>query len=59
MGSAVIIDCDIARLGGTDVVTACAFDDMIGIAVMIEAFNAISDPKVDVYTIATVQEKLV
>ena len=58
IGSVAVIDRDIARLGGTDVVTARAFDDKIGVAVMIEAFKAINDPRVDVYAVATVQEEV-
>jgi putative aminopeptidase FrvX len=56
VGSVAIIERDIVRLAG-DRATGRAFDDKVGVAVMIEAFKEIKDPKVDVYAVATVMEE--
>lgn len=56
-GSVAVIERDIARLAG-DVVTGRAFDDKIGVAVMIEAFKNLENPRVDVYAVATVMEEV-
>jgi len=39
-------------------VSGRAFDDRIGVVVMIEAFKALDDNEVDVYAVATVQEEV-
>lgn len=58
VGSVIVIDRDVARLGNEDVVAGRAFDDKVGVTVMIEAFKALENPKVDVYAVATVQEEV-
>ncbi len=57
VGSVAVIDRDFDSLHG-DVVTGRAFDNKVGVAVMVEALKALRDPKVDVYAVATVQEEV-
>ncbi|ABN69170.1 peptidase M42 family protein [Staphylothermus marinus F1] len=57
VGSVAVIERNIAKLS-ENVVTGRAFDDKIGVAVMIEAFKNLEKPKVDVYAVATVMEEV-
>ncbi len=58
VGDVAVIDRDVARIGNGDIVTGRAFDDRIGVAVMIEAFKALENTNVDIYAVATVQEEV-
>ncbi len=58
VGSVAVIERDIARLGNGDIVTARAFDDKVGLAVMIETMKTLTDTEVSVYAVATVQEEV-
>ena len=58
IGSVAVIERDMARLGNGDIVTARAFDDKVGLAVMIETMKALADTEVSVYAVATVQEEV-
>ena len=58
VGSVAVMDRDVERLGNPDRVTGRAFDDRVGLAVMVAAFRAIEDSPVDVYAVATVQEEV-
>ncbi len=57
VGSPIVIDRGIARLSG-DVVTGRAFDNKVGVAVMMEAFKSLESPKFDVYAVATTEEEV-
>ncbi|MEZ0394780.1 MAG: M42 family metallopeptidase [Desulfurococcaceae archaeon] len=57
VGDVAVFDRSVERLAG-DRATGKAFDDRTGLAVMIEAFNAIESNEVDVYAVATVQEEV-
>jgi len=57
IGSPIVIDRDVATLRG-DVITGRAFDNKVGVAVMIEAFKSINDFKFDVYAVATAEEEV-
>ena len=57
IGSAAVIDRGVSRLSG-DAVTGRAFDNKVGVAVMIEAFKSIADQRFDIYAVATVQEEV-
>ena len=57
IGSVAVMDRDVVRLGG-DTVSGRAFDDRIGVTVLVEAFKALEDHEVDVYAVATVQEEV-
>lgn len=60
VGTIATLDRETARLGGEDVVTGKAFDDRVGVAVMIYALKLLSKigHEVDVYAVATVQEEV-
>ncbi len=58
VGDVAVIDRDVVRIGDGSVVTGRAFDDRIGVTVMIEAFKALENTNVDVYAVATVQEEV-
>jgi len=60
VGSIAVMDRDMVRLGGSDVVSGKAFDDRVGVAVMIHALKLLEkeDVKVDVYAVATIQEEV-
>ncbi len=51
------LDRDTVRLAG-DRVTGKAFDDRVGVAVMIWAFKSLADHEATVYAVATVQEEV-
>ncbi len=57
VGSVAVLDRAVVKLGSSDVVSGRAFDDKIGLAVMLEAFKE-AGPKVDLYAVATVQEEV-
>ncbi len=57
-GAVVVIDRDVARLGNPDRVTGRAFDDKVGVVVMIEAFKRLENTRHTVYAVATVQEEV-
>lgn len=58
IGSVVVIERSVEKLGSGNAVSGKAFDDRVGLSVMIHAFKEIEDPKVDVYAVATVQEEV-
>ncbi len=58
VGSVAVMDRDMQRLGNPDRVTGRAFDDRVGVAVMVAAFRMLEDIPVDVYAVATVQEEV-
>ncbi len=57
-GSPVVIDRGVARLGKGNRVTGRAFDNKIGVTVMVEALKFLGETSVDVYAVATVQEEV-
>ena len=58
IGSVVVIERTVERLGKGDIVSGKAFDDRVGVAVMVHAFREIEDNEADVYAVATVQEEV-
>ncbi|WP_069806519.1 M42 family metallopeptidase [Vulcanisaeta thermophila] len=57
VGSVAVLDRDFVQLNG-DVVTGKAFDDRVGLAVMIWALRQLRDHQVTIYAVATVQEEV-
>jgi len=57
IGSPVVIDRGASRLVG-DIVTGRAFDNKVGVAVMIEAFKSVENPSFDIYAVATAEEEV-
>lgn len=58
VGSVVVIERTVVKLGNENVVTGKAFDDRVGLATMIEAFREAEDFEPDLYAVATVQEEV-
>ncbi len=58
IGSVVVIERSVEQLGGGDVVSGKAFDDRVGVAVMVHAFRETEANEADVYAVATVQEEV-
>ncbi len=58
IGSVVVIERTVERLGRGDVVSGKAFDDRVGVAVMIHAFREVEGNEADLYAVATVQEEV-
>ena len=60
VGTVATMDREMVRLAGSDVVSGKAFDDRVGVAVMIYALRLLRDTghKLDVYAVATVQEEV-
>jgi endoglucanase len=58
VGSTIVIERSVERLGNGDRVSGKAFDDRVGVAVMIHAFREADDLKADLYAVATVQEEV-
>jgi len=60
IGDVVTLERDLVRLGNGSIVTGKAFDDRIGVAIMIEAMRALSEerPLATTYAVATVQEEV-
>ncbi|MEM3980603.1 MAG: M20/M25/M40 family metallo-hydrolase, partial [Ignisphaera sp.] len=57
IGDIVVFDREVARLSPARV-TGKAFDDRVGLAVAIKAFQLLEKNEVDVYLVATVQEEV-
>jgi putative aminopeptidase FrvX len=58
IGSVAVIDRGLEVLGNDDVVTGRAFDNKVGVAVMIEFMRSLDNIPFDVYAVATVQEEV-
>lgn len=60
IGSVMILDREMVRLAGTDRVTGKAFDDRIGVAVLIHVLKALKnvEHEANVYAVFTVQEEI-
>ncbi len=58
VGSPIVMDRDVCRLGNGNIVTGRAFDNKVGVAVMIEFFKSLGETDVSVYAVATVQEEV-
>ncbi len=58
VGSVIVMDRDVARLGSGDRVTGRAFDNKVGVTVMVEALKNLGETRLDVYAVATVQEEV-
>jgi len=60
IGDVVTLERDLVRLGNKNIVTGKAFDDRIGVAIMIEAMRSLSEerPLATTYAVATVQEEV-
>jgi len=58
IGSVAVIERTVEKLGNPDFVTGRAFDDKIGVVTAVEAFKLMSEHKVDVYCVITVQEEV-
>ncbi len=58
VGSVVVIERTVERLGNEDRVSGKAFDDRVGLAVMIHAFMEADKLESDLYAVATVQEEV-
>lgn len=57
VGDIAVFDRDVAELGG-DRITGKAFDDRVGVVVMLKALEMLERHEVDVYFVATVQEEV-
>lgn len=57
VGSVAVLDRDLAELGGS-LVTGKAFDDRVGVAVMLYALRQLRDLPATLYVVATVQEEV-
>lgn len=57
VGDTVVFDREVAELSG-DRITGKAFDDRVGVAVMLKALEMLETPGVDAYFVATVQEEV-
>lgn len=57
VGDIAVFDRDVAELSG-DRITGKAFDDRVGVAVMLKALESLGEHQVDVYFVATVQEEV-
>lgn len=57
VGDIVVFDRDVIRLS-TSRITGKAFDDRVGLAAMVKAFQIVESSDVDVYLVATVQEEV-
>ncbi len=57
IGSVIVIERTYKRLHG-EIATGRAFDNKVGLAVMIEAFKYLENPKVNIYAVATVMEEV-
>jgi len=58
MGSLVVPERSAERLANPDLVTGKAFDDRVGLAVMIHAFREAEEFEPTLYAVATVQEEV-
>ncbi len=58
IGSVAVIDRGLEVLGNKDVVTGRAFDNKVGVAVMIEFVKSLDNAPFDVYAVATAQEEV-
>lgn len=58
IGSTIVIERSVERLGNGDRVSGKAFDDRVGVAVLINVFKEVSNLDVDFYAVATVQEEV-
>lgn len=57
VGDVIVFERDVAPLGSSRI-TGKAFDDRVGLAVAVKAFQLIENNEIDVYFVATVQEEV-